>query len=46
MLKARVDPVPHANGAVRFFCDPTFWAKNVVNLGKQKRPPKQYIATF
>ncbi|XP_015197734.2 E3 ubiquitin-protein ligase TRIM33 isoform X2 [Lepisosteus oculatus] len=33
ILKARCDPVPPANGAVRFFCDPTFWAKNVVNLG-------------
>ncbi len=32
-MKARVDPVPQSNGAVRFFCDPTFWAKNVVNLG-------------
>ncbi|XP_062855196.1 E3 ubiquitin-protein ligase TRIM33 isoform X2 [Trichomycterus rosablanca] len=42
MLKARVDAVPHANGAVRFFCDPTFWAKNVVNLGNlviEKVPP-------
>ncbi|TSO77772.1 E3 ubiquitin-protein ligase TRIM33 [Bagarius yarrelli] len=42
MLKSRVDPVPHANGAVRFFCDPTFWAKNVVNLGNlviEKVPP-------
>uniref|UniRef100_A0A4W4H6W9 E3 ubiquitin-protein ligase TRIM33 n=1 Tax=Electrophorus electricus TaxID=8005 RepID=A0A4W4H6W9_ELEEL len=41
-LKARVDPVPAANGAVRFFCDPTFWAKNVVNLGNlviEKVPP-------
>ncbi|XP_076133447.1 E3 ubiquitin-protein ligase TRIM33 isoform X2 [Alosa pseudoharengus] len=33
ILKARLDPAPQANGAVRFFCDPTFWAKNVVNLG-------------
>uniref|UniRef100_A0A8C1DID5 E3 ubiquitin-protein ligase TRIM33 n=1 Tax=Cyprinus carpio carpio TaxID=630221 RepID=A0A8C1DID5_CYPCA len=33
IMKARVDPVPQSNGAVRFFCDPTFWAKNVVNLG-------------
>ncbi|MBN3307003.1 TRI33 ligase, partial [Amia calva] len=33
ILKARCDTVPPANGAVRFFCDPTFWAKNVVNLG-------------
>ncbi|XP_077079736.1 E3 ubiquitin-protein ligase TRIM33 isoform X2 [Siphateles boraxobius] len=33
IMKARVDPVPQNNGAVRFFCDPTFWAKNVVNLG-------------
>ncbi|XP_069800487.1 E3 ubiquitin-protein ligase TRIM33 isoform X1 [Dendropsophus ebraccatus] len=33
ILKARCDPVPVANGAVRFHCDPTFWAKNVVNLG-------------
>ncbi|GAA6070057.1 pre-mRNA-splicing factor SPF27, partial [Tachysurus ichikawai] len=42
LLKARVDPVSHANGAVRFFCDPTFWAKNVVNLGNlviEKVPP-------
>ena len=36
ILKARLDPVPQANGAVRFFCDPTFWAKNVVNLGERK----------
>ncbi|KAM4611067.1 E3 ubiquitin-protein ligase TRIM33 isoform 2-T2 [Polymixia lowei] len=33
VLKARLEPAPQANGAVRFFCDPTFWAKNVVNLG-------------
>ncbi|XP_069075009.1 E3 ubiquitin-protein ligase TRIM33 isoform X1 [Pleurodeles waltl] len=33
ILKARCDPVPAANGAIRFHCDPTFWAKNVVNLG-------------
>ncbi|XP_023687160.1 E3 ubiquitin-protein ligase TRIM33 isoform X2 [Paramormyrops kingsleyae] len=42
ILKARLDPVPPANGAVRFFCDPTFWAKNVVNLGNlviEKMPP-------
>nr|XP_028590388.1 E3 ubiquitin-protein ligase TRIM33 isoform X5 [Podarcis muralis] len=32
ILKARCDPVPAANGAIRFHCDPTFWAKNVVNL--------------
>lgn len=35
ILKARCDPVPAANGAIRFHCDPTFWAKNVVNLGKK-----------
>lgn len=34
ILKARCDPVPAANGAIRFHCDPTFWAKNVVNLGE------------
>ncbi|TRY82436.1 hypothetical protein DNTS_007886 [Danionella cerebrum] len=42
MMQARVEPVPQANGAVRFFCDPTFWAKNVVNLGNlviEKVPP-------
>ncbi|XP_035237028.1 E3 ubiquitin-protein ligase TRIM33 isoform X1 [Anguilla anguilla] len=43
ILKARLDPVPQANGAVRFFCDPTFWAKNVVNLAGnlviEKMPP-------
>uniref|UniRef100_A0A8C4SUG3 RING-type E3 ubiquitin transferase n=1 Tax=Erpetoichthys calabaricus TaxID=27687 RepID=A0A8C4SUG3_ERPCA len=42
ILKARCDPVPSANGAVRFFCDPTFWAKNVVNLGNlviENKPP-------
>uniref|UniRef100_A0A4W3KHP6 RING-type E3 ubiquitin transferase n=1 Tax=Callorhinchus milii TaxID=7868 RepID=A0A4W3KHP6_CALMI len=33
ILRARCDPVPAANGGVRFHCDPTFWAKNVVNLG-------------
>lgn len=35
VLKAGLEPVPQANGAVRFFCDPTFWAKNVVNLGER-----------
>ncbi|KAB1273548.1 E3 ubiquitin-protein ligase TRIM33, partial [Camelus dromedarius] len=35
ILKARCDPVPAANGAIRFHCDPTFWAKNVVNLGEK-----------
>lgn len=34
ILRARCDPVPAANGGMRFHCDPTFWAKNVVNLGK------------
>ncbi|KAF5910964.1 hypothetical protein HPG69_000928 [Diceros bicornis minor] len=33
ILKARCDPAPAANGAIRFHCDPTFWAKNVVNIG-------------
>uniref|UniRef100_A0AAY4DMX3 RING-type E3 ubiquitin transferase n=2 Tax=Denticeps clupeoides TaxID=299321 RepID=A0AAY4DMX3_9TELE len=33
IMKARLEPVVQANGPVRFFCDPTFWAKNVVNLG-------------
>ncbi|XP_065817187.1 E3 ubiquitin-protein ligase TRIM33 isoform X1 [Labrus bergylta] len=32
-LQSALEPVPKANGEVRFFCDPTFWAKNVVNLG-------------
>lgn len=35
LFKARLEPVPQANGVVRFYCDPTFWAKNVVNLGKE-----------
>uniref|UniRef100_A0A671W9G4 E3 ubiquitin-protein ligase TRIM33 n=1 Tax=Sparus aurata TaxID=8175 RepID=A0A671W9G4_SPAAU len=42
LFKARLDPAPQANGVVRFFCDPTFWAKNVVNLGNlviEKPPP-------
>ncbi|XP_029011428.1 E3 ubiquitin-protein ligase TRIM33 isoform X2 [Betta splendens] len=42
LFKARLDPAPQANGLVRFFCDPTFWAKNVVNLGNlviEKPPP-------
>jgi hypothetical protein len=38
ILKARCDPVPAANGAIRFHCDPTFWAKNVVNLGEKLLP--------
>uniref|UniRef100_A0A6Q2ZD54 RING-type E3 ubiquitin transferase n=1 Tax=Esox lucius TaxID=8010 RepID=A0A6Q2ZD54_ESOLU len=45
VIKAGVDPVPQANGAVRFFCDPTFWAKNVVNLGNlviEKMPQAQH----
>ncbi|XP_028265700.1 E3 ubiquitin-protein ligase TRIM33 isoform X2 [Parambassis ranga] len=42
LFKARLEPAPQANGVVRFFCDPTFWAKNVVNLGNlviEKPPP-------
>ncbi|XP_051915678.1 E3 ubiquitin-protein ligase TRIM33 isoform X2 [Hippocampus zosterae] len=42
LFKARLEPVPLSNGEVRFFCDPTFWAKNVVNLGNlviEKQPP-------
>ncbi|KAM8830908.1 E3 ubiquitin-protein ligase TRIM33 isoform 1-T1 [Synchiropus picturatus] len=42
LFKARLEPAPLANGVVRFFCDPTFWAKNVVNLGNlviEKPPP-------
>lgn len=35
ILKVPLEPIPQANGAVRFFCDPTFWAKNVVNLGNE-----------
>ncbi|CAJ1055355.1 E3 ubiquitin-protein ligase TRIM33 isoform X3 [Xyrichtys novacula] len=41
LSEARLEPAPQANGIVRFFCDPTFWAKNVVNLGNlviEKRP--------
>uniref|UniRef100_A0A3P8V0V2 E3 ubiquitin-protein ligase TRIM33 n=1 Tax=Cynoglossus semilaevis TaxID=244447 RepID=A0A3P8V0V2_CYNSE len=33
LFKARLEAAPQANGGVRFFCDPTFWAKNVANLG-------------
>ncbi|XP_072305738.1 E3 ubiquitin-protein ligase TRIM33 isoform X2 [Eucyclogobius newberryi] len=41
LFKARVEPPPQSNGVVRFFCDPTFWAKNVVNLGNLviEKPP-------
>ncbi|XP_077434356.1 E3 ubiquitin-protein ligase TRIM33 isoform X2 [Vanacampus margaritifer] len=42
LFKARLEPVPVSNGKVGFFCDPTFWAKNVVNLGNlviEKPPP-------
>ncbi|XP_066500215.1 E3 ubiquitin-protein ligase TRIM33 isoform X2 [Hoplias malabaricus] len=42
ILKVPLDPIPPANGAVHFFCDPNFWAKNVVNLGNlviEKVPP-------
>ncbi|XP_074972087.1 E3 ubiquitin-protein ligase TRIM33 isoform X4 [Phalacrocorax aristotelis] len=45
ILKARCDPVPAANGAIRFHCDPTFWAKNVVNLGNlviENKPTPSY----
>ncbi|XP_075052394.1 E3 ubiquitin-protein ligase TRIM33 [Mixophyes fleayi] len=45
ILKARCDPVPAANGAIRFHCDPTFWAKNVVNLGNlivENKPTTAY----
>ncbi|XP_068602613.1 E3 ubiquitin-protein ligase TRIM33 [Brachionichthys hirsutus] len=41
LFKARLEPAPQANGVVRFFCDPTFWAKNVTNLGNLviEKPP-------
>jgi len=51
VFKARLEPAPQSNGVVRFFCDPTFWAKNVVNLGERnfyqlihngKQKPLQY----
>ncbi|KQL51958.1 E3 ubiquitin-protein ligase TRIM33 [Amazona aestiva] len=45
ILKARCDPVPAANGAIRFHCDPTFWAKNLVNLGNlviENKPTPSY----
>uniref|UniRef100_A0A8D2LBA9 Tripartite motif containing 33 n=1 Tax=Varanus komodoensis TaxID=61221 RepID=A0A8D2LBA9_VARKO len=45
ILKARCDPVPAANGAIRFHCDPTFWAKNVANLGNlviENKPTQGY----
>nr|XP_057941769.1 E3 ubiquitin-protein ligase TRIM33 isoform X2 [Doryrhamphus excisus] len=48
LFKARIEPVPMANGEVRFFCDPTFWAKNVVNLGNlviEKPPPPTQLPT-
>ncbi|XP_064425298.1 E3 ubiquitin-protein ligase TRIM33 isoform X2 [Latimeria chalumnae] len=38
ILKARCDPVPAANGAIRFNCDPTFWVKNVANLAIENKP--------
>ncbi|CAF91993.1 unnamed protein product, partial [Tetraodon nigroviridis] len=34
LFKARLEPVPQANGVVHFYCDPTFWAKNVSNLAQ------------
>ncbi|XP_041655180.1 E3 ubiquitin-protein ligase TRIM33 isoform X2 [Cheilinus undulatus] len=42
-LQAGLEPAPKANGTVRFLCDPTFWAKNVVNLGSLvvEKPPAQ-----
>ncbi|XP_072222472.1 E3 ubiquitin-protein ligase TRIM33 isoform X2 [Leuresthes tenuis] len=42
VFKARLEPAPQSNGVVRFFCDPTFWAKNVVNLGNLviEKPPQ------
>ncbi|XP_077465490.1 E3 ubiquitin-protein ligase TRIM33 isoform X2 [Stigmatopora argus] len=49
LFKARLEPVPMSNGEVRFFCDPTFWAKNVVNLGNliiEKTPPPIYPANM
>uniref|UniRef100_A0A8D3DQ25 E3 ubiquitin-protein ligase TRIM33 n=1 Tax=Scophthalmus maximus TaxID=52904 RepID=A0A8D3DQ25_SCOMX len=48
LFKARLEPAPQANGVVRFFCDPTFWAKNVVNLGNlviEKPPPSAHPPT-
>ncbi|XP_069759258.1 transcription intermediary factor 1-alpha-like isoform X5 [Narcine bancroftii] len=33
ILRARCDASPVATSSVRFHCDPTFWAKNVLNLG-------------
>uniref|UniRef100_UPI00398F7AF3 E3 ubiquitin-protein ligase TRIM33-like isoform X2 n=1 Tax=Pristiophorus japonicus TaxID=55135 RepID=UPI00398F7AF3 len=42
ILRARCDASPVATSSVRFHCDPTFWAKNVLNLGSlvlDKSPP-------
>ncbi|XP_078424635.1 transcription intermediary factor 1-alpha-like isoform X2 [Cetorhinus maximus] len=42
ILRARCDASPVATSSVRFHCDPTFWAKNVLNLGSlvlDKNPP-------
>ncbi|XP_067907142.1 E3 ubiquitin-protein ligase TRIM33-like isoform X2 [Heterodontus francisci] len=42
ILRARCDASPVATSSVRFHCDPTFWARNVLNLGSlvlDKSPP-------
>ncbi|XP_039625322.1 transcription intermediary factor 1-alpha isoform X2 [Polypterus senegalus] len=33
LLRAKCDPSLITNSTIHFHCDPTFWAKNVVNLG-------------
>lgn len=44
LFKARLEPVPQANGVVHFYCDPTFWAKNVSNLGERLHPQRCGLA--
>ena len=33
VLRVRCDPAPVTSSGIRFHCDPSYWAKNVINLG-------------
>ncbi|XP_064145745.1 transcription intermediary factor 1-alpha isoform X5 [Loxodonta africana] len=49
LLRARCDASPATNNTIQFYCDPSFWAQNIINLGslviedKESQPqmPKQ-----
>uniref|UniRef100_A0A8C4WZ22 Tripartite motif containing 33 n=1 Tax=Eptatretus burgeri TaxID=7764 RepID=A0A8C4WZ22_EPTBU len=46
VLRVRCDPAPVTSSGIRFHCDPSYWAKNVINLGTllvETPPPSQQV---